>query len=37
VDGFIGELLLLEHYAKGVQLLIDKKAMKAVFDPRLAG
>jgi threonine dehydrogenase-like Zn-dependent dehydrogenase len=37
VDNFIGELLPLERYDEGVQLLIDKKAVKVAFDPKLTG
>ena len=33
VDSFINARLPLEDYAKGVQLLIDKKAIKVAFDP----
>jgi threonine dehydrogenase-like Zn-dependent dehydrogenase len=34
VDSFIGARLTLEEYATGVQLLIDKKAVKVAFDPQ---
>jgi threonine dehydrogenase-like Zn-dependent dehydrogenase len=34
VDRFIGARLPLEDYAKGVQLLIDKKVIKVCFDPQ---
>jgi threonine dehydrogenase-like Zn-dependent dehydrogenase len=34
VDSFIGARLPLEEYAKGVQLLIDKQAVKVAFDPQ---
>ena len=37
VDDFIGELLPLERYDEGVQLLIDKRAVKVAFDPKLVG
>jgi threonine dehydrogenase-like Zn-dependent dehydrogenase len=34
VDPFIGARLPLEEYAIGVQLLIDRKAVKVAFDPQ---
>ena len=34
VDSFIGARLPLEEYAQGVQLLIDKRAIKVAFDPQ---
>lgn len=34
VDRFISARLPLEEYAKGVQLLIDKQAIKVAFDPQ---
>ena len=33
VDSFIGARLGLEEYAQGVQLLIEKRAIKVAFDP----
>ena len=36
VDPFIGARLPLEEYPRGVQLLLDKRAIKVCFDPRQA-
>ena len=35
VDDFINAILPLERYDEGVGMLIDKKAIKVGFDPRL--
>lgn len=35
VDDFIGDLEPMERYAEGVQRLIDKRAVKIGFDPKL--
>ena len=37
VDRFIEHILPLERYDEGVQMLIDKQAIKVAFDPRLPG
>jgi len=35
VDRFIGARLTLEDHARGVEMLIEKKAIKVCFDPHI--